>query len=64
MYHVTLHKSLDDVDVTYKADVKFNVMAVHRRNLVASPPSDAFRSLQLRHGLDMYLPRDVLISII
>lgn len=26
MHHVTLHKSSEDVDVTYKADVKFNVM--------------------------------------
>lgn len=61
MYHITLHKSLDDVDVTYKADVKFNVMAV-KSGCIAPP--DASRSRQLRHGLDTYLPRDVLISII
>lgn len=41
MHHVTLHKSSDDVDVTYKADVKFNVMGARAKS---ARIGDAFRS--------------------
>lgn len=64
MHHVTLHKSSEDVDATHKADVKFNVMGPrgeiwsHR-----DAPRTTYPARQLHHGLDTYLPRDVLISI-
>lgn len=44
MHHITLHKSSDDVDVTYK-DVKFNVMRTRMKSgCLAAPEYDAFRS--------------------
>lgn len=51
MHRVTLHKSLDGVDVTYKADVKFNVMGARAKSGCIA----AHSALQLRHGLDTYL---------
>lgn len=44
MHHITLHKSRDDVHVTYK-DVKFNVMRARAKSgCLAAPEYDAFRS--------------------
>lgn len=44
MHHVTLHKSSKDVDVTYKADVKFNVMGPRvKSGCIAALKDDAFR---------------------
>jgi len=45
MHHITLHKSSDDVDVTYKADVKFSVMGAQAKSgCIAVLEYDAFRS--------------------
>lgn len=45
MQHVALHKSSDDVDVTYKADVKFNVMGPRvKSGCIAAPEYNVFRS--------------------
>lgn len=64
MHHVTLHKSSEDVDVTYKADVKFNAMGPRMKSgRIAARPSTTHSAPQLRHGLDTYLSHDVLISI-
>jgi len=43
MHHITLHKSSDDVDVTYKADVKFSVMGARAKSgCIAALEYDAF----------------------
>ena len=45
MHHVTLRKSSDDVDVTYKADVKFNVMGARAKSsCIGASEYDVFRS--------------------
>lgn len=56
MHHVMLHKSSENVDVTYKVDVKFNVIGPRMKSRIA-PEYDARFAPQLRHGFDTYLCR-------
>lgn len=56
MHHVMLHKSSENVDVTYKVDVKFNVIGPRMKSSIASS--------ELRHEIRyVSLSHDVLISI-
>lgn len=65
MHHVMLHKSSENVDVTYKVDVKFNVIGPRMKSgcIASSKYERAFRSAITSRIRYVSLSHDVLISI-